>query len=744
MKWKIKWLLVCLFATGMLKAQTISGVIKTSDGTPADGVSVFWMHSSISTISDAEGRFSIEKSNEHEHLIFAKLGFEPDTIKVKPDEVLLNHTLKNASTVLPQAVISEKRSGNFIQSRSATKTEVISEQELTKAACCDLAGCFETQMSVQPQTTNILTNARELRILGVSGVYNQVLIDGMPLIQGLSYTYGISTYPGTLANNIFVAKGANTVIQGFDGFSGQINLIMKQGDHEEKLLLNGYINLFGEKQFNANIGIGDSKRSLITSVHAVQPAMHMDRDKDGFLDMPLITRYSIYQKLNIGRENVKGFFSRTGWRMTSEERIGGQTHFQKEHDAGRTSAYGQTVNYVQPELYTKTGYRWNGRSALFYSGSVFTQNQNSWYGTLRYNAKQWSGWSQLQYEQGYGEEHLLKVGVSYRHLSLLEDIDFPYHTLGRSYAGRYTRVENIPGIYAENTLEFDEKLTIMTGLRADHHNQFGTTLTPRSTIRWEFVPNHIVRASAGTGWRTVNVFSENLNLMASSRNVVFASTPTPERAFNTGINYTHNFSFNNFSGTFSMDYYYTRFFNQVFPDYDTQPNLAIIDNFRGLSASNALQSDLNLVLFNLFDVKLAYNFLDVFRKIDNQKMLLPFNARHRFLLAVSYSTINERWQFDMNSHYYGVQQLPQTQNLPEVLRISNQSKPYQVFNVQVTHKWKRWDFYAGCENLLDFRQLQPIMSWQDPFSPYFDTSFVWGPTRGREIYAGFRYKITRA
>ena len=344
----------------------------------------------------------------------------------------------------------------------------------------------------------------------------------------------------------------------------------------------------------------------------------------------------------------------------------------------------------------------------------------------------------------YAQKNSLKTGISYRHLKLNESITFTDTTLKRTYAGNYKRKENIPGIFAENVMYFfKDKLTWIAGIRGDEHNQFGFTITPRTLLKYDVSPNTVFRASIGTGWRTVNLFSENIGLLVSSRDLVFAEQVTPERATNYGINFIQKFNTknNNLSGYFSTDYYRTNFQNQIFPDYDSDPTKAIIKNFTGTSISNSFQAELYLKIWQRFEVKTGYNYLDVYRKVSGTKILLPFNPRHKVLATFSYKPLNNKFHFDMNIHWIGEQKLADTKSNPAEFQRPDFSKPYALVNMQFTYKFKNLDVYTGCENLFDFRQHQPIVSWQIPFGKYFDTSSVWGPTRGREMYIGFRFKL---
>jgi len=740
---KYIFILGLLFPFG-ISAQNILGKVTNNKKEPIIGARIYWLGTAIGETTDNQGAFQISASDiSNKKLIASYVGHSLDTIEII-NQTFVEFHLQETKT-LNEVVVQGQRDGVIISDFKAIKTEQITQTELRKAACCDLAGCFETQTTVQPQTTNVITNSKELRILGLSGVYNQVLIDGFPLIQGLSYTYGISTIPGTLVDNIYISKGANSVLQGYESISGQINVETKEPDKTDSLLLNVYVNNFMEKHFNANYAFKKNKWSNLTTFHTVQPANKIDRDNDNFLDLPLLTRYMISNRWKYGNEKEWGWNSQIGLRFFNEQRIGGQTFFNPEIDKGSTTVYGQSVQINQPEIWTKTGYRVNDKHNIVLFASSFHQQQNSFFGTVKYDAQQTNFYGNIQYELSYAE-HELKTGISYRHLNLNENIAFTDTLLQRTYAGKYQRLENIPGIFAENTMRFfNDKLTWIVGVRGDQHNQFGFQFTPRTLLKYDIAKKTIVRANVGTGWRTVNLFSENIGLLVSSRDIIFAEQLQPEKALNYGLNLTQKFETknNNLSGYFSVDYYRTEFQNQIFPDYDSDPTKAIIKNFTGTSVSNGFQAELYLKFYKRVELKTGYNFLDVYREIGETKQLLPFNPMHKFITTFSYKPLTNKFHFDMNVHWFGEQRLPDTKSNPIEFQRPDFSKPYTTVNAQFTYNLKKFEVYTGCENIFDFRQKQPIISWQDPFSPYFDTSSVWGPTRGREIYAGVRFKLNK-
>ncbi|MFZ4560130.1 MAG: TonB-dependent receptor [Saprospiraceae bacterium] len=731
-----------LLAPVVLSAQTIRGTVHNDKGEPLIGANVYWLESQKGVYSGNEGAFEIPfRKGQEKRLVASYVGHTSDTIAPASQD-FVQFRLPESQT-LGEVLVQGYREGVLISGLNAIKTEQITQTELKKAACCDLAGCFETQASVQPQTTNVLTNSKELRILGLSGVYNQVLVDGFPMVQGLSYTYGISGIPGALVDNIYVAKGANSVLQGFESISGQINVETLDPEHDKRLRLNLYMNRFKETHLNANYTIKRKKWGSLAAVHVVQPAGRFDRDGDAFLDLPRLSRYMLFNKWTYGKESNWGWNSTIGLRYLREHRLGGQLPFNARTDQGSSEVYGQLVRFDQPEFWAKTGYRFNDQHNLVVYVSGFQHAQNSFFGSAHYVARQQNFYVNAQYEWSYGD-HTLKTGASTRYLDLEEDIRFTAPLPVRSFAGNYRKTERIPGWFAENTLRLLKgNLTWIAGIRLDHHDRFGAKATPRMLVKYDLGPRTVLRANIGTGWRTANILSEHVGILSSSRDLVFEEELLPEKALNMGINLTRNFESPRagLSGYFSADFYRTGFKNQIFPDYDSHPTRAIIRNFTGSSQSTGFQADLSLTIRGRLQVKTGYNFLDVYRSTETGRQTLPFNPKHKLLATLGYGFWKDKLRFDANAHWYGKQRLPETSQNPLAFQRPSFSAPFSVFNLQATYNLSAFSIYAGCENLFDFRQKRPILGWQDPFGPFFDTSFVWGPTRGRELYLGFRWDL---
>jgi outer membrane receptor for ferrienterochelin and colicin len=742
----VLFFLLALIAVDHAYAQSFKGQVVDVDNQPIPYASVIWYETVIGVTANDSGYFEIPFPPDTTLQLYrldVSFGGLSQYYELNDLHSFYSFTM-DIRVQLEAATIYDEDRGAYISRLIPIKTEIVTRDEMRKAACCDLAGCFETQSTVQPQTTNILTNAKELRILGLSGVYNQVLVDGLPVIQGLIYTYGISTIPGAIVDNIWVVKGANSVLQGYESMVGQITVYPREGQTADPFSADLLINSFNEK--HSNIGIAHQKNQWnnFLGIHASLPGDKFDRDKDNFLDLPLLTRYSVYNKWRYRNENENGWSTFVSGRLTDEERIGGQVNFIPLTDAGSTDHYGQMVSFMQSELMNKTGYRFNQNSKISLYGSLVNHNQESWFGVLNYKAKQLSAYANLQFEWFYGKnkQQDLKAGVSFRHLDMTENISFSSDTIPRSFAGSYDRLDNIPGIFAENIFTIiKDTLTVIAGIRADYHADFGSKVTPRAMLRYLPHRNTDIRASFGTGWRIVNLFSENINLLTSGRDIIFNEAIEPEEAINAGINLTQRFVLIQTSFTFSLDLYHTNFSRQFFPDYDRFDNYVVIENFEGTSISNGLQLELMAAVSETADLRVAYNYLDVYREIDDQKVQLPFNARDRFLAVLSLHSPQPGWQVDFNWHYYGVQRLPENNDLSLDTPLPVESSPFSLLSIQYTQNFKNFELFAGCENVFDFRQKQPIISWQNPFSKSFDTSYAWGPTRGREFYVGIRYVL---
>ena len=743
-----KILLLCILSTHIFSQDnSIKGTILGDDSEALIGSSVYWINTQIGTTTDENGFFSISKDGiKDKRLITTYIGYKSDTIQVNNQRLLIINMISNNS--LKEIELSENRQDIYIDPLKAIKTETISRKELEKAACCDLAGCFETQASVETKTTNVLTNTKELSILGLSGVYNQILVDGLPNVVALGFVHGVSSIPGTLIDNIHISQGLASTQQGFESITGQISIDLKKPSLTEKLFTNIYYNSFSDKQANVDYSFKLGNWNSIIGLHSTQPANKIDRNNDNFLDLPLTTKYSLYNKWIYGLENNTNLYSSTSIRFLSENKVGGQLDFDKNIHLGGNEFYGQVVDYNQLEINTKNSYQLNEKNVILAQAFFTLQDQEAIYGTTQYLVNQSQFYLSLDNHFTWNE-HTLKSGISLRKLDIKEEVTLQDNllnglTYNRTYGGEYNKNELIPGMYLENNFNWrSNAVQLITGLRVDHHNEFGILITPRSLFKYNFTENTTARICFGSGWRTVNLFSEYIQILSSNREIQIEENLNPEKAINFGANFLHSISRENLDIQIIIDLYKTSFSNQICPEYFVNSNYIYVNNFEGKSISNSFQTDLTFEIYKKYKLKLAYNYLDVFRMEHGHKHQFPFYSKHHALTTFSYQPADKDWHFDTRLHWFGKKKILNTTDYvdPHEAHTNPKSEPFTTISGQITKEFNDFEIYFGCENILNFRQENPLINPENPFSFDFDIANTWGPTKGREFYIGFRHKI---
>lgn len=734
-------LFILLLAGSSNAQEVIKGTvfgIEEGVRSPVTGASVQWINTTTGTITNSEGKFELAITNiSDKRIIISMMGFNSDTVSANTSkELLIELRLVSTSEIL----VEDDNSSNKI-SKDVVKTEVLSQNEFKKASCCDLSGCFGSNSSVEVAVTDIVTNTKEMQILGLDGSYTQILMDGIPNMSGLTSKYGLNSIPGTLINKINISKGANSVLQGYESISGIINIELKDFNSSEKFLLNGYMNNTLERHVNTNYAGKWDKWSTIFSGHTAQESMRLDENGDGFMDAPLITRYMGYNKWSFEDDDEEVSFD-AAVQYVNEKRIGGQKGFSKD-DMGSNSIYGQTVDLNSFKVYSKFGKTLENNDQVkgFFSYDVY--DDLSYYGITRYNAKQKSLYANVFYETELFTDNMLKGGLSYRHELIDEDINFT-HATSKSYAGIYNKKESVPGAFLENVFTgLNRKLMVISGVRLDYHNKYDAIVTPRFLAKYEFTPETILRASFGTGFRTINLFNEYSNLFSSGRDIIIGEELNPEKVVNFGVNLVQYVTIGDVHADVVVDYYKTNFINKIIPDYNSNSSRVTFENLHGSAGSDVFQVETNIKPFANLDIKNSYKYNTVKYSQNGIEEDAPFIAKHKILSNVSYSFDENKWGANVSMNWFGKQTLPDTKSNPIEYQQPSESEPFAVFNAQINKNFESFEFYAGLENIFDYKQANPIVSTNNPFGQYFDTSFIWGPVKGREIYAGFRFKILR-
>ena len=407
--------------------------------------------------------------------------------------------------------------------------------------------------------------------------------------------------------------------------------------------------------------------------------------------------------------------------------------FSKDNNAG--DYYGINLNTRKFYGYGKIGFLFPGKpyNSIGFINSATVFSLEGKLGSNIYSVKQQSYYSNLIYRSIIGStNHTFNTGISFtydRHNELLNNESFE-------------QVENAPGVFGQYSYTVPDKFNGIIGLRTDRNSRYGILVTPRFHVRYNLDPNTTIRASAGKGYRSPHVLSENLGYMASSRVFVFKEKFDIEKAWNYGINLTRNFHLAyDKEATINIDLYRTDFLNQIIVDLDQDFSKVYLYNLDGRSFSNSFQAQVKVTPVERFEITAAYRFNDVKSTINGVLKEVPLTARYKGLLTLSYATWYNKWSFDLTTQLIGQSRLPDTRMNPPEYQKGDYSPEYVIIHAQVTKRFKNFDIYAGVENLTDFRQTDPVIAPDDPFGKYFDASMIWGPLLGRTFYAGIRYTL---
>ncbi len=734
---KQKYLLLFLyFITFGAHSQNLTGIVleKKADGKTEAliGATLRWKNAHNGTSTDSEGKFTIVKSLENHELIVSSVGYKTDTIMVHSVNFLRIYLQSESSTL--QEVVITAGSTN-IDRMNPIQTEMITAKTLGKAACCNLSESFETNASVSVSYADAVTGSKQIQLLGLSGNYIQANTENIPNLRGLNTTFGINFIPGTWISSIDVGKGAGSVVNGYESMTGQINIELQKPDLAEKLSLNTYFSSFGRAEINLNLANKINKNwSVGLLTHASTLQTRLDKNKDGFLDLPLYSQYNVLNRWKFQNEKYMVQF---GIKGLYEDRLGGQTNFTEEQRGSRL-VYGFGSLTKRIEFFSKTARLFSDKPykglGLILSGII--HDNQSYFGLRNYTGNQKTLYGNLIYQNIIDNtNHQYKAGLSY----LLDD----YNETLSGITPRL-RQESVAGAFFEYTYTYPTKLTVVAGGRVDFHNLYGTRFTPRIHTKYDISPSVHLRASAGKGWRVSNPLAENYGLLVSSRSVQIDSNLQPEETWNYGVSLSNEFLLFGKKAFLIFDTYRTDFQNQLVVDMETAGLLKFY-NLQGRSYSNSFQAEFNYTPIKRFEVKLAYRLFDVkndFTNEDGSKTLLTrqFLNRDRVLFNVGYALPYDKWKFDFTWQWNGARRLP---NMPEHLGLNWQTTApaFSNINAQVTKTFLKWDMYVGGENLNNFTQANPIIAADDPFGRNFDAGMSWGPIIGRMVYVGMRYKI---
>ncbi len=702
----------------------VIGKVTDTKGEPIPGVNIFWLHTQLGTVSDTDGTFNIEKNATTSQLVFSNVAFQSDTIDVEASRLPI-HVKLNEVIELREISVVQKSPGVIKPRFALLQTERITYEELCKAACCNLSESFETNPSVDVSYSDAATGAKQIRLLGLSGTYVQMLTENIPNLRGISSVYGLGFIPGPWMEGIQVSKGTGSVINGYEAVTGQINVEYKKPQTSEIVAANVFASDAGRVEANVNAGVRlTPELSTGVLLHASDELVSLDQNGDGYMDMPMIKQLNF---INRWYYRSNRFVSQAFIRALSENRMGGTIN----------GDYMIDIDTKRYEFFLKNGYVFNPEKetsvGLIVSGSLHEQIAH--YGLKHYDGTQGNIYLNLIYQSNLDEHQKLSAGLSFNYDNFNESLS------KSNIVDEFLSKEYVPGIFAEYTFNLHDKFIALAGLRADYHNVYGAFITPR--LHLKYVPFDFLhlRGTAGKGYRSPKMLAENNFYLASNRDMVIAPQLDMESAWNYGMSLQGYIPLFNRELTLTGEWYYTNFLNQVVIDTDTDAHAVHFDNLNGKSFAHSIQFEANMEIVRGLTMTLAHRFNDVQTTIGGVLREKALTNRYKSLATASYQTPLKKWQYDFTAQFNGGGRMPDPD---PVNPLWNTEFPnYTILNAQITKYFRTWSIYLGSENITNFVQENPIIDVANPFSDNFDATNIWGPTHGRKFYVGLRWAFDR-
>ncbi|MCX7862797.1 MAG: TonB-dependent receptor [Bacteroidales bacterium] len=705
---------------------------------PLVGANVYWKDTQIGTTTNEKGQFKIKKTNSSNILIVSFVGYKSDTLRIPEDQKDINIVLESIE-ILNEVNVEARQKGEHIDKMNPIKTEIITTTGLQKLACCNLSESFENSGTVDVNYSDAITGAKQIQMLGLAGIYSQLLGENMPLNNYLSYSHGLTYIPGTWMQSIQVSKGTASVINGFESITGQINVDFKKPHLSDLLFANIYTNSEGRIELNTDVNFHlNENLSAGTLVHAENQMLKNDHNNDGFLDIPLNKQINIFQRFNYEKEDKLCF--QYGVKLLYDDKIGGQKSFNSLQSHESQSAYGVGITNKRYELLTKHGFilpRHSTSIGLQISGTY--HQQDAFFGHNTFKAEEKYLYMNTIFNTYLiNDDNKIDVGSSFISSHINQNINIP----GLDTLSNFKN--NVPGAFAQYSFHYQRIFSIIAGFRADYSTLFKSWIyTPRLHVKYDISEHTTVRASGGKGSRFSIPVSENTNFLASSRVWFLQYDKYLEDAWNYGISYTQRIEI--VEGKHIQlvaDYYHTTFNRQLIIDNISDPLKIQIYPLQGKSYSRSYQLNVNMNIIKSLEATIIGRYNDVrMTYSDGILKVKPLVVPFKLLGSFSYSTMHDKWSFDVTVQWNSRMSLPNMSLNPYATHISSKSDAYTVLHAQITRRFKKFDIYIGGENLLNYKLHHPIIAYEDPFSNYFDATLIYAPIMGRMYYIGLRYKI---
>ncbi|MEX0719871.1 MAG: TonB-dependent receptor [Balneolaceae bacterium] len=727
---KINLLLaVIIFFTGSVSAQStgdIKGKVHEKND-PVISATVGIKSLNKGTFTDSDGDFILQSIPAGEYLLFVSaVGYKPFDQKIlvkKGEELYIEAELQKSITELDQVVVTGTMTEMTIK-ESPVKVSWISNEVLNKSASENIMDAVKYINGLYNQVECAVCGTNSIRINGMDGPYTAVLIDGMPVMGALAAVYGLNGLNPNIIQNLEIIKGPNSTLYGSQAMGGVVNIITVDPKSSPLFSLQTNTSTHSEHNFNLSFSPEIGKPDVLFSSSLYQSNRFIDDNNDGFSDFTEDTRFTFFNKWRIDRPSFKK--TTFGTKVYVEDRLGGVEDY--NHSLrGSEEIYGESVYTKRLELFGS--YDFPFEQDLKFDASYAYHDQDSYYGDYHYRANQQTLFSNLTWENSFSENRDLLAGATFRYDAL--DQRFNYESLpGGSNEQRF-----VPGLFLQYDHIINEIFRTLFGFRADHHEKHGIILSPRLNVKIKPGNHTTMRFNAGTGFRIVNLFTEEHEAMTGSRQVVVAESLKPEKSRNLTVNLNQIIDIGSSVLNADLDVFYTRFSNQIIPDYEN-PEQIVYANLNGHSISQGISLNIAHNFIEPFTYMVGVTVQDVFRVTDGVKYNLPFSPDYSIVFNATYTFTKARFTVDYTGRINGRMMLPE---YPDRSRYSD---VFTEQNLKITKGFKNGlELFAAAKNLLNYTQDDPIIAPDRPFSSDFATDYVFGPIQGRRFLAGISISL---
>ena len=732
---------------------------KISDGLEnLSYVNIYIQNTKLGTSSNKDGYYQIKNIPSGTYkIVVSSLGYKTKTTEITFNKNENEKIIQNFSLVSDNSLDEIVVSGNLrpvSKSASSVPVDVYSKSFFKKNPTPSIFESLQNVNGVRPQLNCNVCNTGDIHINGLEGPYTFVLIDGMPIVSGLSTVYGLTGIPQALIQRVEVVKGPASTLYGSEAVGGIINIITKKPSNSPMLFVNSFSSSWEE--INTDIGFKYNASKKIQGLLGINYFNYqniIDNNNDNFTDLTLQNRISIFNKLNIERRNNKLFT--VAFRYVYEDRWGGETNWNKSF-RGTDLVYGESIYTSRWETFGTYELPTTENIRLQFSANG--HRQDSFYGTDSYKADQLIAFGQLIYNKKIKKEHDLLFGIAYRYTT------YDDNTFATSESDGETNkpsVIHLPGVFLQDEISLTNQHKLLIGARYDFNSLHGTIFSPRVNYKWNSKNNkNILRFSIGNGFRVANIFTEDHAALSGAREVVFEGELSPEKSWNTNVNFVKKISINNTFISLDASGFYTYFNNRILPDYETDPNKIIYANLNGFSVSKglSLNSDISFPLG--LTMNIGATLMDVSINENNIKKRQLLTESFSGVWGISYNLKKSRIKIDYTGNLYGPMKLPL---LSELDPRKGESPWFSIQNIQITKKiGTSWEMYGGIKNILNFtpdnnsiaRSFDPFDSGVDfnsngeaiattsnPYALTFDPSYVYASNQGIRGFLGLRYTI---